>query len=59
LIEQKIIKIPENLSKSPVSSYKIPSWIKNNANWWSQGITSDKEFFVGIQFMIDQGIIKI
>jgi len=73
LIEQKIIKISENSSKSMVSSYEIPPWIendanwwsqvppwiKNNANWWSQGVISDKEFSVGIQFMIEQGIIKI
>lgn len=38
---------------------KIPSWIKNNANWWANGTIGDDEFVKGIQYMIQQGIITI
>ena len=37
----------------------IPSWIKNNAKWWSQGQVDDSEFVKGIQYLIQNGIMKI
>lgn len=37
----------------------IPSWIKNNAKWWSQGQVSDDEFVKGIQYLVQDGIIQI
>ena len=42
-----------------VSEQKIPDWIKNNADWWSQGLISDDDFVKGIQYLIEQGIIKV
>ena len=38
---------------------KVPSWIKNNAKWWSSGLISDADFLNGIEFMIDENIIHI
>jgi len=38
---------------------KIPSWIKNNAGWWSEGAIDDDSFVQGIQFLIKEGILKI
>ncbi|MDE1767543.1 MAG: hypothetical protein KGI27_14915, partial [Thaumarchaeota archaeon] len=37
----------------------IPSWIKNNAKWWSQGQLGDDQFVQGLQYMIQHGIIQI
>lgn len=37
----------------------IPSWIKNNANWWSHGQVGDVDFVKGIQYLIQQGIMQI
>ena len=37
----------------------IPDWIKNNADWWSQGLIDDDSFVGGIQYMIANGIIVI
>lgn len=42
-----------------VSSHEIPSWIKNNAGWWSSNIVSDDEFFNGMEHLIKEGIIEI
>jgi hypothetical protein len=36
----------------------VPSWIKNNAKWWSEGNISDQNFLDGIEFLIENGIIK-
>ena len=37
----------------------IPDWVKNNADWWSQGLISDKDFAVGLGFMVKEGIVKV
>lgn len=36
----------------------VPSWIKNNAKWWSEGQIDDKTFATGIGYLINQGIIN-
>ncbi len=38
---------------------EIPSWIKNNAKWWSEGQINDPDFIKGIQYLIKNGIMKI
>jgi hypothetical protein len=40
-------------------STSIPSWVKNNAKFWSEGTITDKDFVSGIQYLIKQKIIKI
>jgi hypothetical protein len=37
----------------------VPSWVKNNANWWAKGQIDDDSFKQGIQFMIKEKIIDI
>jgi hypothetical protein len=44
---------------APSTSYTIPSWIKTNAKFWSDGKITDKDFVNGIQYLIKQKIIKI
>lgn len=43
----------------PTTTYSIPSWIKNNAKFWSDGKITDKDFVNGIQYLIKQKIIVI
>ena len=38
---------------------KIPDFVKNNAGWWANGSIDDQSFVGGIQFLIEQGIMKI
>jgi hypothetical protein len=38
---------------------EIPSWVKNNAGWWSEGALPDSDFVAGIQYLIEEGILKI
>ncbi|MEM3089795.1 MAG: peptidase, partial [Candidatus Nitrosotenuis sp.] len=35
------------------------SWIKNNAKWWADGSIGDKDFVNGIQYLIQQGVMKV
>jgi len=37
----------------------IPEWVRNNADWWSQGLIGDSDFVLGIQFLIKEGIMII
>ncbi len=37
----------------------IPDWVKNNADWWSEGAISDGEFVSGIQHLIKSGIVSV
>ncbi len=37
----------------------MPTWVKNTAKWWSQGQVGDSDFTQGIQYLIQQGILKI
>ena len=60
LIKEDIMQIPETTSTTTASqSNEIPSWIKNNAEWWSQGLISDDDFVKGIQYLVEQGIIVV
>jgi len=38
---------------------EIPSWIKNNADWWSQGLVTDKEFAASLGFLVKEKIILV
>ena len=40
-------------------SGKVPTWIKNNADWWAQGLITDDDFVKGIQYLVEQGIIQV
>ena len=37
----------------------IPGWIKNNAEWWSQGLITEDDFVKGIEFLVKNGIIRV
>lgn len=39
--------------------FVMPSWVKNNAKWWSEGLISDIEYVNAIEYLLNQGIIKI
>jgi len=47
------------VGKDSTPEINVPGWIKNNADWWSQGLISDDDFVKGIQYLVEQGIIKI
>jgi len=37
----------------------IPDWVKNNAEVWSKGLISDRDFAAGLNYMIKNKIIQI
>lgn len=60
LIKEGIMTIPETAkAESGGDSKEIPLWIKNNADWWAQGLITDDDFVKGIQYLVEQGIISV
>ncbi|MGY5150090.1 MAG: hypothetical protein ACW9W3_08495 [Candidatus Nitrosopumilus sp. bin_68KS] len=50
--------ISQSSSQEKLNS-SVPSWIKNNAGWWSEGIVGDQEFVQSIQFLIKEEILSV
>ena len=38
---------------------EIPKWIRDNAKWWSEGLITDQDYINGLQYLIQQGILKV
>ncbi len=45
----------EENEKEPI----IPLWLRNNAQWWSEDLLSEKEFVNAIQFLVSKQIIQV
>lgn len=48
---------PESIT--PSKQVQVPSWIKNNAKWWSEGQIGDSDFVNGIEYLMVKGVIVI
>ncbi len=60
LTNRNTLNIGLAINKDPSSESKvIPKWVKNNADWWAQGLISDDDFVKGMQFLIKEQIIDI
>lgn len=63
LINQGIILIPPTTpadgTAPAADDATIPSWIKTNAEWWSQNVIDDNTFVQAIQYLIQTGIMVI
>lgn len=63
-IEKTIIKYPYIPTDKPEILLQknqetvIPDWVRNNADWWSQGLISDNDFISGIEFLVNEKIIQ-
>jgi hypothetical protein len=53
------IPIGVKVTSPPGPGLNIPTWIKNNAGWWANDQIADSDFVSGIQYLINQGIMKI
>ena len=49
----------DSASKGSNSDLPIPSWIRNNAKWWSDGSINDKDFVLGIQYLAQEKVIIV
>lgn len=54
--ESNIRNMQYNANSNP---YLIPAWVKNTAKWWSESQISDSDFIKGVQFLVENKIIKV
>ncbi len=59
LVDTNLINSDSIVTETPKSTTAIPSWIKNNAKWWSEGTIGDSEFVKAIQYLVSNGIIQV
>ncbi len=45
--------------EEPDNEISIPDWVRNNAGWWAANQIQDNDFASGIEYMINEGIIKV
>jgi hypothetical protein len=57
LINDNIINVTNYNNQT--NQVHIPQWFKNTAKWWSNDLTSDNEFGLSIQYLIQKGIMII
>jgi len=60
LIKEKIMIVsgtpPQSIQKDTEA---IPSWVKNNAGWWADGLIGENDFVNGIKWLVEKGIIRV
>jgi len=72
MIKEKIINIPDlpktvdsvpsfdvEISGPTTVKEKVPGWIKNNAEWWANGLIGEDDFVNGIKYLVEKGIIQV
>ncbi len=59
LIQEKILLINGDIVKTKNQNGSIPSWFKNTALWYSEGIITEDDFLLGLQYLIEKEIIVI
>jgi uncharacterized membrane protein (UPF0127 family) len=63
IVSQQSYKLVDT-NKISFSNYitgqvSIPSWVRHNAKFWTDGSITDTQFIAGIQYLIDDNIIRI
>jgi len=51
--------VPSFSPQTTPTTQSIPNWVRNTAAWWSQGQVGDDEFVKGIQYLIQNVMMKI
>jgi len=62
LVENNILVIPPTQIEQTTevsTEMNLPSWVKNNAKWWSDGMVSESEFISSMQYLVKNQIIQI
>ena len=64
LREKYSLDVFENPTDKPkflqnIEERTIPYWIKNNAKWWADNKIDDADFISGIEYLIENNIIKV
>ena len=63
LINEEIISVSSSYTVSDsdddIITREIPQWVKNNIDWWLQGLISDDVFLQNVEYLIENKIIVV
>ena len=60
LIKEEIMVVPPTKTANyGYYSQEVPTWVKNTAGWWAKGQVNDSAYISGIQYLIEEGVIKV
>ena len=59
LMAQKIVHVPYSGKVTDEPNWEVPIWIKTNSQNWIDGTSSVDEFSIGIQLMLERGLIQV
>ena len=59
LVQNNIIQIQSDNPQEDEAAIIIPSWIKTNARFWVENKITDADFVIGIEWLINNGIIRV
>jgi hypothetical protein len=51
--------IVDTFVEDVVNDRVIPVWVKTNAKWWSDDTIDNENFISGIEYLVNEGIIKV
>lgn len=50
--------IDENAQEDNQKEITIPNWIRTNAKWFAEGVIQESDFVLGLEYMVEERIIK-
>jgi hypothetical protein len=59
LMQQKIVYVPFSGQITHEPTWEVPIWIKTNSQNWIDGKSTVDEFSIGIQLMLERGLIQV
>lgn len=57
--EEQSEPIVETFVEDVINDQVIPVWVKSNAKWWSEDEIDNEDFISGIEYLVNEGIIKV
>ena len=57
VVDKKNNSIQKFALFSGINKNVLPSWVKNTAIWWSEGVFDKNDFSQSIRYMVNQGLI--
>ncbi len=57
LMDKKIVYVPFSGEVTHDPLWDVPVWVKTNSQNWIEGKSSSDEFSIGIQLMMERGLI--
>ena len=53
------IPVTADSASTPQMPAQIPDWVRNNAAWWAGGEIDDETFIRGIEYLVQNGTIRV